>query len=148
VAFAFHRQAITLPDKRVWHPDFMQTGGEEYGLSEALLAKALPQLFPAETSSIALRWGELVIVGAPGELIAELGLRVKQEAARITGARHVVVGGLADEWVSYVLSEEEYRKGGYEASVSFYGPTLGETIVTGMLRGARHLKPSGETASR
>jgi hypothetical protein len=148
VAFDHHLQTIKLPEQRVWHPEFMQTGGEEYGLSETLLSKALPLLFPAETSSISLRLGELVVLGAPGELIAELGLRVRAEGAEITGARHVVVGGLADEWISYILSEAEYRQGGYEASVSFYGPTLGETIVTGMLQGARHLKPCGETASR
>ena len=92
--------------------------------------------------------GELVLVGAPGELITELGLRVKQEGTQITGAPHVVVGGLADQWISYILSDKEYRQGGYEASVSFYGPKLGETIVTGMLRGLGHLESSGETASR
>ncbi|HUT89167.1 MAG TPA: neutral/alkaline non-lysosomal ceramidase N-terminal domain-containing protein [Thermoguttaceae bacterium] len=148
VAFDDHLQTIKLPQRRIWHPDFLETGGEEYGLSEALLSKALPLLFPAETGSVSLRLGDLVIVGAPGELIAELGLRVQREAAEITGARHVVVGGLADEWISYILSEAEYRQGGYEASVSFYGPTLGETIVTGMLEGARHLKSSREAASK
>ena len=33
------------------------------------------------------------------------------------------------EWISYMLSKEEYEKGGYKASVSFYGPTLGPLIV-------------------
>jgi hypothetical protein len=28
-----------------------------------------------------------------------------------------------------MLSKEEYEKGGYEASVSFYGPTLGPLVV-------------------
>ena len=34
---------------------------------------------------------------------------------------------------------DEYDEGGYEASVSFYGPTLGETIVRGMLDAAKPL---------
>jgi hypothetical protein len=134
-AFDYHAQTIDLPE-RSWHTRFMETGGDEYGLTEKLLAKALPLLFPDEATSVSLRLGELVIVGAPGELIAELGLRVKSETAKITGAPHVVVGGLADEWISYILSEREYREGGYEASVSFYGPTLGEVIVKGMIEGA------------
>ena len=147
VAFGYHTQTIPLPEY-AWHADFMQTGGDEYGLSEKLLRTALPLLFPRQTKSVSLRLGDLVVAGAPGELIAELGLQVKTEAAKITGARHPVVGGLADEWISYILSEEEYRQGGYEASVSFYGPQLGQTIVTGMLEGVKHLKSSGETASR
>lgn len=138
VAFDYHAQTIPLPEY-AWHADFMQTGGDEYGLSEKLLRTALPLLFPRQTKSISLRLDDLVVVGAPGELSAELGLRVKAEAAKINGARHAVVGGLADEWISYILSEEEYRQAGYEASVSFYGPKLGQAIVTGMLDGVRHL---------
>jgi len=138
VAFAHHAQSITLPERR-WHPDFLQTGGKEYGLSEALLQKMLPLLFPAQAPSVSLRLGDLVILGVPGEMIAELGIRTKTEARRITGAKHPVIGGLADEWISYILSQEEYGRGGYESSVSFYGPTLGETIVRGVLEGAKSL---------
>jgi hypothetical protein len=35
----------------------------------------------------------------------------------------------ADEWVSYMLTPDEYRKGGDEASVSFYGEDLGPRVV-------------------
>lgn len=147
VALGYHLQTIDLPE-RSWHARFLETGGDEYALTEKLLAKALPLLFPDQATSVSLRLGELVIVGAPGELIAELGLRVKREAAKITGAPHVVVGGLADEWISYILSEQEYRQGGYESSVSFYGPTLGDVIERGILKGVQAMKSSGETASR
>ena len=47
-----------------------------------------------------------------------------------------MIGGLANEWISYILSVEEYNKGGYEASVSFYGSALGSTIVEGVLKAA------------
>ncbi|MFH1922368.1 MAG: hypothetical protein ABIP48_21100 [Planctomycetota bacterium] len=47
-----------------------------------------------------------------------------------------------------VISDEEYRQGGYEASVSFYGPSLGATILGGVLEGVKALKPSAETVSR
>ena len=50
------------------------------------------------------------------------------------------IGGLADEWVSYILSAEEYGKGGYEASMSFYGETLGKALVEGIARCAQGLK--------
>ena len=134
VAFDFHLQDIDLPT-RTWHPDFMETGGKEYGLSEAILEKMLPHIAPASTASGCLRLGDLVIVGVPGEMAASLGLKIKASTEKKTGAKHPVIGGLADEWISYMLPEKEYTVGGYEASVSFYGPTLGDTIVTGALRG-------------
>jgi hypothetical protein len=72
-------------------------------------------------------------------MTASLGLKVKSEVTRITGARHPVIGGLADVWLSYILPPAEYRRGGYESSVSFYGETLGDTIVSGVLAGIEKL---------
>jgi hypothetical protein len=43
--------------------------------------------------------------------------------------KQVAIGGMASEWISYILTEDEYMNGGgYESSVSFYGPKLGEII--------------------
>jgi hypothetical protein len=134
VALAYHLHTIALPE-RTWHPDFMKTGGAEYGLNEKLFKEMLPRMFPVQTDSLSLRLGDLLIVGIPGEMAASLGLKVKRESGRMTGAGHPVIGGLADEWISYILPAEEYRRGGYESSVSFYGETLGDTIVSGALAG-------------
>ncbi len=138
VAFAYHLHAIPLPE-RTWHPDFMKTGGAEYGLSEKLFKEMLPVMFPSQAESISLRLGDLLIVGIPGEMAASLGLKIKSEGGRASGAAHPVIGGLADAWISYMLPAEEYRRGGYESSVSFYGETLGDTIVTGALAGVGEL---------
>jgi hypothetical protein len=135
VAFGYHTQPIKLPE-RTWHPDFMKTGGAEYGLSEDLFRKMLPKLFPGEVDSVSLRLGDLLIVGIPGEMAASLGLKIKAEAARLTGVKYPTIGGLADVWISYMLPADEYRRGGYESSVSFYGETLGETVVAGAIAGA------------
>jgi neutral ceramidase len=138
VPFAHHAHSITLPE-RTWHPDFMKTGGAEYGLSEDLFKKMLPVLFPGKVDSVSLRLGDLLIVGIPGEMAASLGMKIKSEAGRTTGAKNPVIGGLADQWISYMLPAEEYRRGGYESSVSFYGETLGDTIVNGAIAGASQL---------
>ncbi len=135
LAFSYHAEEIKLP-KRTWHPDFMETGGSEYGLSEEIKDKVIELMTPQKTVSGSLRLGSLLIVGIPGEITAQLGMSIKSQARQITGIQHVVIGGLANEWVSYILSAEEYRKGGYEASVSFYGETLGQVIVAGALKGA------------
>jgi hypothetical protein len=65
---------------------------------------------------------------------------VTRHPSPVTPHPSPVIGGLADEWVSYILSAEEYKKGGYEASMSFYGETLGQVIVEGVVKGAMHLK--------
>ncbi|MFV2069723.1 MAG: hypothetical protein ACC645_22385, partial [Pirellulales bacterium] len=69
-----------------------------------------------------------------------LGLKIKSWAEVITDARHVAIGGLANEWISYILSAEQYQLGGYEASVSFYGPTLSSCIVEGAIAGVEQLE--------
>lgn len=137
--FGFHTETIML-SKPTWHPDFMKTGGAEYGLTEATMQAFLDHLQPTQTRSTSFRMGDLVILGVPGEMAAQLGMEAKSKAREITGAKCVTIGGLADEWVSYMLPAEEYRKGGYEASVSFYGETLGKTIVEGVVRSVRGLK--------
>ena len=134
----YHAQSIELP-RPAWHADFKKTGGEEYKLTEVLLSKMLPLICPPKTTSISLQLGELLVVGIPGEATAELGLKIKAEAIKASGSRHVAIGGPADEWISYILSEDEYREGGYEASVSFYGPTLGKIVVDGALAGVKDL---------
>ena len=45
----------------------------------------------------------------------------------------------ASEWVSYILSADEYQLGGYEASESFYGPDLGRSIVEGVVAGVKEM---------
>jgi hypothetical protein len=134
VPFESHATTIKLPE-RTWHPAFKETGGAEYGLTEDILKEMLPRLFPAEVDSVSLRVGDLLVLGVPGEMTARLGLEIKDRARAATGAKYPVIGGLADVWVSYILPTDEYRKGGYEASVSFYGETLGPTIVEGVLHG-------------
>ena len=138
VAFAYHSRSIALPE-RTWHPDFMKTGGAEYGLSEKLFKEMLPVLFPTKVDSVSLRLGDLLVVGIPGEMAASLGMQIKSQVGRNTGAKNPVIGGLADQWISYMLPAEEYRRGGYESSVSFYGEKLGETIVTGAIAGASEM---------
>jgi len=138
-AFAYYTETISLP-KRKPHPDFMKTGGAEYGLNETTVQNFIEKLNPTETHSTSFRLGELVILGVPGEMAAQLGLDAKEKARQITGAHYPTIGGLADEWVSYILPADEYRKGGYEASVSFYGETLGTTVMDGIIGSVKGLK--------
>jgi neutral ceramidase len=132
-------EAVALPQPTM-HPEFMKTGGEEYGLSPEIMAPVLTSMLPRKTVIGYFRLGDLLIVGIPGEMAAGLGLQVKQKVREETGVNHTVIGGLANEWISYILAAEEYDKGGYESSVRLYGRTLGPTLVDGAIRGAAALK--------
>ncbi len=59
----------------------------------------------------------------PGEPAASLGLELKK---RTPGAWVV---GLANDHLGYFLSEAEYKRGGYERQMSFYGPQMGPWLV-------------------
>ena len=136
--FDYHHFDIALPPRR-WHPTFMMTGGREYGINSEQADYIINLLFPDSTSSSFLNIGDLLIVGVPGEMTAELGKEIKDRAREITEIEFVTIGGLANEWISYILSEEEYEKGGYETSVSFYGPTLGPLMVNKIIENSELL---------
>jgi neutral ceramidase len=135
---AFNYQFIDLPEQ-VAHPDFMETGGAEYGLNEQTVKVIMDALGPKKVGMGSLRIGDFVLVGIPGELVAELGIKIK-ESLKNDKIKHVAIGGLANEWISYILTEDEYvNGGGYESSVSFYGPKLGEIITGNAIQSALSL---------
>ena len=136
--FDYHHFDIALPPRR-WHPTFMMTGGKEYGINSEQADYIINLLFPDSTSSSFLNIGDLLIVGVPGEMTAELGKEIKDRVREITEIEFVTIGGLANEWISYILSEEEYEKGGYETSVSFYGSTLGPLMVNKIIENSELL---------
>jgi len=117
------------------HPMFKETGGAEYGINKKGMEVILKVMCPEKAGINAVRLADLLIVGAPGELVCELGLEVKNKLSSL-GINFPVIGGITNEWISYILSAEQYENGGYEASVSFYGPDLGKTIVNGMIKAA------------
>ena len=136
--FEFAFQTIQLPERKA-HPDFMETGGKEYGLSEETIKFVLDVLAPETVGMGSLRIGDLIIVGIPGEMAAGLGINIKNNLKK-EGSTHVTIGGLANEWISYILSAEEYTNGGgYESSVSFYGPQLGKVISENALKVSKPL---------
>jgi hypothetical protein len=135
---AFNYQIIDLPEQ-VAHPDFMETGGAEYGLNKQTVKVIMDALGPKKVGMGSVRIGDFVLVGIPGELVAELGIKIK-DSLKNENAKHVAIGGLANEWISYILTADEYVNGsGYEASVSFYGPKLGEIITNSAIKTANPL---------
>ena len=139
--FKYSYNTITLPEHTA-HPSFMKTGGDEYGLNENTVKIVMEMLSPTEVGLGAVRIGDLLLAGVPGEMTAELGMEVKK-SIKSSGVKYVAIGGLANEWISYILSRDQYLNGeGYESSVSFYGPDLGSIISTGIIKTALPLTKS------
>jgi neutral ceramidase len=68
------------------------------------------------------------------------GLQIKEAGRLSLRVKRPVIGGLADERISYMLLPDEYDSGGgHEASVSCYGRTLGTVIVDGAIENVSRL---------
>jgi hypothetical protein len=136
--FGFLSETVQLPAHQA-HPAFMKTGGEEYGLTEGTVNTVLDILCPRSVEIGAVRIGDLLIAGVPGEMTAVLGLHIK-ESLRHNQVKNVAIGGLANEWISYILNEDQYLHGeGYESSMSFYGQHLGRILSDKIIGNASKL---------
>ena len=123
-------------------PAFIESTGEEYQMTPEGARQLFSQLFPAQVRLQALRVGDGVFMAVPGEAIVELGLAMKKDA-RAAGARYPAAVGLANSYIGYILSPDQYRLGGYESGTSFYGPELGSRLVAEMGRTVQPLFAKG-----
>jgi neutral ceramidase len=86
---------------------------------------------PSITRLNAFRVNDLAIVSIPGEPTVQLGRRIIAsvlDAGRgmFTGA---IVAGLANDYDSYMTTQEEYRSYRYEASFMLFGPQMGQLLL-------------------
>jgi len=75
------------------------------------------------------RIGPVIIGTLPGEFTTILGRRIRSGmAGSAPFARHVLLVGLANEYLSYFTTEEEYALQHYEGASMMYGPQAGLRI--------------------
>jgi len=73
--------------------------------------------------------GDVALAGLPGEPLCAVGSSCHEALLR-SGFRDAMVIGLANDYLGYIVNEEEYDHGGYEVEHrSFYGPSLGTFLV-------------------
>jgi neutral ceramidase len=82
--------------------------------------------FPSDLPLAVARIGDTVIPFVPAELTITAGHRLKQRIAAAIGSgegipQHVVLAGLANEYIQYVTTEEEYELQAYEGASTLYG---------------------------
>ncbi|MFH1739107.1 MAG: neutral/alkaline non-lysosomal ceramidase N-terminal domain-containing protein [bacterium] len=128
---------VSLPP-RTLSPQFAAIAGKEYQLDEASATAFVNKLFPEETTIPAIRIGSLILIGIPGEMASSLGLQVRKEIES-SGEVTALVVGLVGDLVGYILPPEEYDQGGYEATVSFHGRTLGTVMTESAIKAGKAL---------
>jgi neutral ceramidase len=96
-------------------------------LAKALLAPR-PGHFPDRLPLTLARFGDGLALGAlPVEMTTAMGRRVRLHLSRAVRG-HVVLVGLANEYLSYVTTEEEYAAHAYEGDSTLFGPGEGEAL--------------------
>lgn len=75
-----------------------------------------------------VRFGSLWFLTWPGEPTTELGINLRAQAT-LDGATDAWVFGLTNDHLGYFTTPEEFKIGGYEACVNFFGETGGDLIL-------------------
>ncbi|MCK5800472.1 MAG: neutral/alkaline non-lysosomal ceramidase N-terminal domain-containing protein [Deltaproteobacteria bacterium] len=89
------------------------------------VATWLPQALPFG----ALRLGDVALATIPGELVTELGLKLKAKGKAL-GFKHTFVVGLANEHVGYIATKAMFQDGtSYEAQTTLYGENMGLLVL-------------------
>lgn len=130
------RQPIRLEPLAV-HPDFVKDYNVPLALAQVLIKKFAPET--AEIS--AFRLGALAVIGVPGEPTSHLGRRIR-EAGMAMGFHGVLVLSHVNGWIGYLLDAQDYANGGYEATLSFYGPNEGDDVVNAAVEALKKLRQS------
>ena len=100
---------------------------ETLGAVIALPFEPMPVCAITRTTVSALRIGEHVLVTIPGEPVTLFADYVR-ELSPVAPERTIVVG-YAQGHVGYVLRPEDWLRGGYEPTITFWGPLQGEYVA-------------------
>jgi neutral ceramidase len=95
-----------------------------------------------------VRIGDRVLAALPGEATKEVGARIKQAlvgAMGSSGVRRAVIAGLADDYVQYITTPQEYGQQSYEGASTLYGKNEA-TFLQEQLVGLGKLMDDGRPA--
>src|SRR5205807_3133624 len=97
---------------------------------------------PRAVPLMALRIGDRVIVSIPGEMTVAMGRRLRSAvlaAASGAGVQRVVISGLANEYLDYFTTPEEFQAQHYEGGATVYGVASSLLLQQGLVDLAQRL---------
>ena len=120
------------------HPEFAR----QYKIPNVLAQNIVARFAPPSATLSAFRIGKMAVVGVPGEPTSHLGRSIRDYGHSI-GFRHVLVVSHVNGWMGYILDPADYDRGGYEATLSFYGREQGNIVVRASKEALRELAKGG-----
>ncbi len=109
-------------------PEQLYKAGLELSFAKRALAYAKEGFARAEVQGI--RVGDIALIGLPGEVFVETGLKIKSRA-KSRGIKAVVVE-LANDYLGYLPTDRAFSEGGYEVGVARslgFGPGLERSLL-------------------
>ncbi len=110
-----------------------------------LPTKAFPRLLPLQL----IRVGDKVLAGLPFEVTTETGRRLAEAARDGLGDDRieVVISSVANEYVGYATTPEEYSRQFYEGGHTIYGPETQPYLAAQLRRLAGRLAAAGPSST-
>jgi hypothetical protein len=105
---------------------------------------------PHAVPLMAVRIGDRMVVSVPGEMTAEMGRRVRAAVLSATssaGIRVPVLSGLANEYLQYFTTPEEYERQHYEGGSTLYGKLSSNLIRQSLVDLAGRLARGADAAA-
>lgn len=112
------------------------------GVSIPQAKQFVDKLMPERTRLTLASMGDILLMGFPCEPTGELGLKAKA-LARAAGWKFPLVVALTNDWLGYALMPSQYKNGGYETGMSFYGDTLGDTLLSELAKALKLIRRAG-----
>jgi hypothetical protein len=101
----------------------------------------VPGLFESTATNFsAVEINNALLVTIPGEMTVDNGVAIRNGTAP-WGYDDVLLVGLSNGHLGYITTEDEFRNGGYESSLTLFGPETGRLIVNAVLDTAGLLNP-------
>ena len=132
---------------------FMCGGTQEYCPGEGKVANMknclpVPEDYAIPQARIsAVKIGPVALVTLPGEPVTTLGEYVVDGARVATGAEEAFLLGYAQDYTGYLLLEDDWGFGGYEAASNFWGPRQGVYLADSVISVAAKLFDEGKELS-
>ena len=83
--------------------------------------------FLSDAELIGIDLGPVGLVAVPAELQSALGQLIKQSTAQHW--RHVMIAGLANAYLGYFVTKQDYDRSSYVTCANLYGPTAGDNLA-------------------
>lgn len=118
--------------------------GLDYGDSDLLSVTdilAPPGAYPKEVPVSVVKLGEVQLLVVPFEITSMVGYEVRKRLG--SAVQPTIVIGLANEYLSYIASEDEYLQQDYEGAATLYGRFSAKCLADELTTASAVIGPPG-----